>query len=190
MNPNASTRRNFTLFDLVVLGVATAAGFQLFRYLDIDLAMSTRPLGEMPLRRNLDQAVVSIIPFLIAWTFAFSFIRVRSPRPRWRRIARQPGMAGCIAVSVGIVYELSWFGLTAIGQGVQSALLWGFLPSASASLRLFGDVACLWVAAAWMVLALGGWWRAGAGWIDRLGRFLCFAWIAIRLLEAAIYHVP
>jgi hypothetical protein len=35
------------------------------------------------------------------------------------------------------------------------------------------------VAAAWLIMALGGWWRPERSTIDRIGRALGFAWIAI-----------
>jgi len=190
MNPNPSPRRRFTLFDLVVLGSATGAGFAVFRALRIDLAMLGRPIGENSLSRIADQALLSIVPFLIAWTLAFPFVRLRGPRPPFWRIARQPGMAGCTAASVGILYELLWLALIKLKLNVRWAFIPGFLPGSSGFLRLIGDLVSLWVAAAWMVVALGGRWRAEPGWVDRLGRLLCVAWIATRLVEAAFYHTP
>jgi hypothetical protein len=188
MNPNTPPQRNFTLFDLVVLGAATAAGFAVFRALRIDLAMHGRPYGENWLSRIADQVLLAIVPFLITWTLAFPFVRLRAPRPPFRRLARQPEMAGCTAASVAIVYELIWIVYIALKLGVQWG--WRFLPDSSGFLRLNGDLVSLWVAAAWMVLAFGGWWRAEPGWVDRLGRLLCLTWIVTKLVEAAFYHVP
>ncbi len=190
MNPKTLAQRNFTPFDLVVLGAATAAGFAVFRALRIDLAMHGRPHGENWSSRIADQAVLSIVPFLITWTLAFPFVRLRAPRPQFRRLARQPGMAGCMAASIAIIYELIWIIFISLKLGVQWAVIRGYLPDSSGFLRLDGDLVSLWVAAAWMVLALGGWWRAEPGWVDRLGRLLCLAWLVTRLVEAAFYHVP
>jgi len=190
MTPNPSHKRNVTLIDVVVLGAATAAGFAVFRALRIDLAMHSRPVGESWPSRMADQALLSIVPFLITWTLAFPFIRLRAPRPPLRRLARQPGIAGCTAASVGIIYELTWMALIARKHGLQLAINRGLVPAYSGFLRLTGDLVSLWVAAAWMVLALGGWWRAEPRWVDRLGRLLCLAWIVTRLVEAAFYHVP
>ncbi len=37
------------------------------------------------------------------------------------------------------------------------------------------------VAGAWLVLALGGSWSRGQGWVDRLGRVIGWCWIAASL---------
>ena len=155
-------RRRFTLFDLTVLAAATAARFAVFRALGIDVAMRSRVAGESWASRTADQAILSFVPFLIAWTLAFPLIRLRQPRPSLRRLARQPGMAGCTAASVAIVYELIWTPFIGLRNGVWWANSWGFVPPPSAFVRFFGDLVSLWVAAAWMVLALGGRWRARA----------------------------
>ena len=152
--------------------------------------MHGRPHGENWSSRIADQALLSIVPFLITWTLAFPFVRLRTPRPPFRRLTRQPGMAGCTAASVAILYELTGIALIAHKLGIQWAIGRRFLPDSSGFLRLNGDLVSLWVAAAWMVLALGGWSRAEPGWVDRLGRLLCLAWIVTKLIEAAFYHIP
>ena len=37
------------------------------------------------------------------------------------------------------------------------------------------------IAGAWLIMAIGGWWRPERGWIDRLGRAVGAAWIALML---------
>ena len=37
------------------------------------------------------------------------------------------------------------------------------------------------VALAWLIMALGGWWRPERSWIDRLGEVLGASWIVMML---------
>ncbi len=190
MNPRPAPQRTFTLVDLVILGTATAAGFAIFRALRIDLPIHDRPLGESWPSRIADQGLLALVPFLITWTLAFPLIRLRSPRRPFRRLVRQPGMAGCLAAAAAILYEFGWYALVARVRGLQIAIGTGHLPNFGPFLRFYGDLVSLWVAAAWMVLALGRWWRPERGWVDSLGRLLCLAWFVMKLIEIAFYHVP
>ena len=45
-------------------------------------------------------------PFLMMWTFALVILGLRQPRPRIRRLVRQPGMAACSAASLILVVQL------------------------------------------------------------------------------------
>src|SRR5262249_2113627 len=44
---------------------------------------------------------VFLVPVLAPWTLLLFVLRLRSPRPRWRRIWAQPGMAACLAAVFG-----------------------------------------------------------------------------------------
>jgi len=44
---------------------------------------------------------VFLIPVVAPSTFLPIALRMRSPRPSWRRIWRQPGMAACLAAVFG-----------------------------------------------------------------------------------------
>jgi hypothetical protein len=119
-------------------------------------------------------------------------------RPPWRLLARQPGFAACgiatLILSVqlsGIVlrWSLAWswttlslwlrpsawpFGDSALDTSALLAL-WqsihgGFLESSSAAHGIAGG---------WLIMALGGWWRPERSAIDRLGKVLGIAWIAV-----------
>jgi hypothetical protein len=184
-----SLSRKFTIFDLAILAAATMAGFGIFHVLGISDAIRGQSYGTNWQSGVIDRAILHVVPFLIGWTLAFPLIRLRKPRPRIRKLFRQPGMAGCTAGSIAILYELIWMAFIPIRYYVAGAIMAGFLPTASGFLRLCGDLVCVWLAAAWMVLLLGGRWRAERGWVDRLGRILCLAWIVVRVLEAAFYHV-
>ncbi len=134
----------------------------------------------------------------MAWTLAFLILRWRRPRPSWWILARQPGLMACGVATLVLIVQFSaiafrWavaWSWTAIGPsrspGVSSfgatsltasALqhLWlsihsGFLDSASAAHGIAG---------AWLIMALGGWWRPERSGIDRLGIALGVAWMAL-----------
>ena len=45
---------------------------------------------------------VAVIPSLAAWTIACLALRLRGPRPPWRRLARRPGMVACLAATLAL----------------------------------------------------------------------------------------
>jgi hypothetical protein len=128
--------------------------------------------------------VVFLIPLVAPWTLLLIMLRMRPPRPSWRRIWRQPGMAACLAALVG----WCWSGL-----GLILALDVGYVarprrfikPEEWAQKYLADEVFMyvgLAVAAAWLVLFFSGRWRRSADWIDSMGRLLGVLWIVIGLV--------
>ena len=118
-------------------------------------------------------------PWAAALTVAFLVIRLRRPRPRFRRLMRQPGMAAGVAAASAITANL-----------VVIAVVW---PLAGApaweDVDLQGGLDLQWglgvlgsagvtVAAVWLFMALARVGRPEAGWVDRLGRVLGGVWVA------------
>ena len=85
-------------------------------------------------------------------------LRLRRPRPPWRRLVRQPGAVACATaiVSFLVAYDLH------------------SLLDPYPALFVVGPA----VATAWLVLIVSRRWRAERGWIDRAGRVVGAAWIA------------
>lgn len=125
-------------------------------------------------------------PLLTAWTLAWCVLRFRRPRPCWRRLIRQPGVA------VGFAAILAWF----VGGGV--ALIWwldvhhsvpewidfGIVLLASAT--MFGGFGVL---ASWTGSILDGSWRPERSWIDRMGRVLGVGWITFSIPSAILLRL-
>ena len=175
----AAVSRKFTLIDAMVLIAALAISFYPIRdYLDfIEQRHVLRSLG-------FDWSIVSIwragtllsglmAPLGIAVSLAIWVLRMRQPRPDWRRLFRQPGMVACTAT----VAETIIFLLKVV---LSEYYLWrttGFLPPLYAlwivRLPWNGEV----VAIAWLVLWLSGSWRPEPSWIDRAGRVVGVYWI-------------
>lgn len=166
--------RRFGVLDGMILVAALAVASLSIRpalgfLLDLDgLGMDPElRLGTLP--RMVVQATE---PTAAALTVAFLLIRLRQPRPRFRRLMRQPGMAAGIAAAsamiVGVVLIAAAFAL--VGMPAREIRYRGwFLP-------IFAPAGGA-VAAVWLFLALARVGRPEAGWIDRLGRALGGYWI-------------
>jgi len=116
--------------------------------------------------------VLATEPLVAALTVAFLLIRLRQPRPRFRRLMRQPGMAAGIASAsamiVGVLMIPAAFAL--VGMPQRENLYRGWF------LTIFEPAGAA-VAAVWLFMAVARVGRPEAGWIDRLGRALGGYWI-------------
>jgi len=121
--------------------------------------------------------MVFLIPVVAPWTVLLIVLRMRSPRPSWRRIWRQPGMAACLAALLG----WCWSGLALIlaidvgyvarSRRTNSLEDWARRYLADEVFMYVG----LAVAAAWTVQFFSGQWRRSADWIDVMGRLWAFS---------------
>jgi hypothetical protein len=118
--------------------------------------------------------------FAAAWSLALLALRLRRPRPRLRRLTRQPGMVAGAAAAVVLSIRMVNIGIM---LGVYAA--WVPETPVLAVLENYGElpyipaeVGCA-VAAAWVVQGLSGRWHAEPSWLDRAGRALGFFWIAM-----------
>jgi hypothetical protein len=146
----------------------------------------------------LERVIEMSRPFLTAWTLALPILGYRRPRPPRRLLARQPGIAACgiatlvlsvqlSAILLGWAVARSW---TALSLWLPPSV-WPFrvpTPDTSPLLDLWrsihvGFLESSWaahgIAGAWLIMALGGWWRPERSAIDRLGRALGTGWIAV-----------
>ncbi len=141
-------------------------------------------------------AMARLVPFLTAWTAALWMIRMRRPRAPWRRMISQPGLAAC---SVGLLV----LAVVLATHLVRWAAIWGWeaivpSPPGSWSFSPESPLKDAWstiyfgfaegrtriaeaVAATWLVMLLGGWWRPEKSGIDRLGRALGAGWIVLMI---------
>jgi hypothetical protein len=187
----ARERRPITLFDLVTLVAATAIGLSLIQFgwpRNVSgVRVFTWPLSPsnsgFPSKTWVLPIAVRAAPFLpclAAWTGAFLVTRLRAPRPRRRRLLRQPGMVAAVAALS--ILAIEWALL------IGSALLDGrfnFMNSQQISAFVVNGVVLLahhagWaVIVSWLTLVLTGRWRAEPSWVDRWGRVLGCTWIMV-----------
>jgi hypothetical protein len=118
--------------------------------------------------------------FAFIWAVALILVQFRAGSHERRRLTCRPGFTACLVVvaslAVLLVHELALklFMWARWGRPLR-------FESADLTDRLFGllsmNVPCA-VAATWVVLALGGRWRPGRDWVDRLGLLLGVYWLA------------
>ncbi|MFI5458398.1 MAG: hypothetical protein ACHRXM_23455 [Isosphaerales bacterium] len=141
------------------------------------------------------------IPFAITFTAALLILRFRSPRPRFIRIARQPGAVACAAALVAMAarmgqealgYALAYLTRPSsavrlpsppflrydnagwhlpLGQVLHNIVLETFPLLVSPSVGIA-------VVVAWGVQWASGRWRPEPSWLDRAGRLAGAYWIA------------
>jgi hypothetical protein len=164
-------RRRSRWFDGMILVTATAAG------LAMDGVILSDVSGPGPgISQAIYSLLVTVLPHLVAWTFALLAIRLRAPRPDFRRLARQPGFVACGAAASAALLCAASSGLLVLANGSRSRV-------ALTSFVYFTPELCFVVVGAWLALAANGRWRAEPGWIDRLGRTIGVLWIAANLLH-------
>jgi hypothetical protein len=193
----AMHRRPFRLLDAMILVAATAAGFAMMQWISLETdgdyswsalcegwesfqqhrpAMYHRPAGDLKnflLGSSITLAVLAI-PLLSTWTMALIPIRLLGRRPRFRRLARQPGiMAVCAwGVATGFLGLHVVVATLARGGNVVSRLLFSY-----GMILIMPICVGLAVLASWMTLLVGRRWRAEPDWVDRLGRAMGTFWI-------------
>jgi hypothetical protein len=187
-----ATPRRLDIWDALILVIATAVGFVLRSATAASGAEEPSPGDGSVILGGIDAAR----PFLVTWTLTFLILRLRRPHPRWRMMARQPGMAACgvatlvlIGLIVGICPEPIFIsaapGSSPVAAPAPGAPVPARLSRARALLSsLRANFPCTAYAedasaGAWLIMALGGWWRPERSGIDRLGRALGAAWIAV-----------
>lgn len=110
--------------------------------------------------------------FLTILAFVLILLRLRPPRPRRRRLWRQPGLAACAAVMFGVTVKAistavsSYANLPAWENDFRVNVLWGPWPYTGPA-----------VAGAWLALLVTGLWRAERSLVDRLGRIVGVCWL-------------
>jgi hypothetical protein len=159
--------RRFSTPDLIILTAATVAGLA---WLWLVAALEGFYFNALP------TAALIADPLLSTWTLAWLTFRFRGPRPRWRRLVRQPGAAvGFVAVlawPASMVVMLRWG--ADVHHGTPDLVAFAYVLLASATmLGGFG------VLVAWAGSAADGSWRPEGSWVDRMGRALGVGWIAL-----------
>ena len=195
-----TTPRKFFISDAIVLVAATAVGLFVFRpyYAVASLdwtppfANATWIVGSISCVWN---GLALAFPIVIAWTIALVGLRLRAPRPSWRKLLRQPGFVAGLAATVVLAVRFCGFATMCarvVGQPSLSLVSvrrtggGGFMAGPPPGNLLFeldhfvSTMALLGasVAACWIFLLASGSWRPERGWIDRAGRVLGWFWIA------------
>jgi hypothetical protein len=187
--------RKLTLADAMILVAMTAVSLSCFLLVDDALFRGQRyffglfeqPAGGWNSARVVDRAAGASAVLLVAfggWTLAPLVVRLRQPRPNWRRWIRQAGMTACVAAVAATAICAGFAGCTFLLRWWVDGTT-SLPPNYWASTPLFDDLLAgtgVAVAAVWVTQAVTGFWRPSTDWIDRLGRFLGCLWIAAGLV--------
>jgi hypothetical protein len=190
----ATARRRFRLLDAMILVAATALGCGELQWLgretggDVSWTAlcdgyweffrqtpgeSWAGVAERTLELSLLIAWLTM-PLIAMWTLALIPIRLLGPRPRTRRLARQPGMVTTCASGVAIVFTGLQVVVAAMAEGWENPMGLIGTQQMVAFVPMFFGLA---VSVSWMTLLVGRRWRAEPSWVDRLGRATGVFWI-------------
>jgi hypothetical protein len=177
--------RRFNLVDAAILVMATALGFWVIR--DSLAGLLTPPMvmeGGRWVKRWWDPVVqlnraVTVEVVLLSWSVAWTLLQLRHPRPRLRRLTRQPGFVAC-ASSVFVALVCGPMMAAILASSHRSANIpgedWLLFETWSALVSAQVGVA---VAAGWALLALGRQCRPRSGWLDRVGQVFGAIWVVM-----------
>lgn len=176
MRSSSRQTRKFSIIDMMILAASTTPVFLWLWLVSVFELMPFIGLEEGSFFGALTTATFLADPFLAAWTLAWCVLRLRGPRPPWRHLVRQPGVAvGLVAIigwSIGGIVTLRWS--LDVHHMPPSWIEFGVVQLASAT--MFGGFG---VFVAWAGIALDGRWRPEKSWVDRMGRALGVCWIAL-----------
>jgi hypothetical protein len=173
--------RKPTLADLMILVAATAAG--------LAGSLALNPGWIVVDWSSFEFQALKAMPLLTGWALALIAIRLRRPRPRTRRVFRQPGMVACCVVAFTVllgIIQVSFMEIldkfrylsfvNELFHGSFDLLeMFGYYTASSMGLFKCG----FGIVASWIILALAGCWQPESGWIDRSGMLLGGCWIVI-----------
>lgn len=174
--------RRFSLLDAMSLLAATAIGMILVRLAPPVWSPPKPILPGLPSFLLIQNAGQLVVPFLAAWTIALLFLRFRRPRPRLRLAFRQPGTIACATATMVIMLEITW-GCGIIAAGIPRVI------EPSNVLSSYTQQVSFAILGGWTGLAASGLWRKEASWIDRAGRAIGAAWIAVTAIHFSSYFV-
>jgi hypothetical protein len=177
---NSAPRRSITIADVMILVAATAGGSALSKTVDFSQHPSS---GWGEIINRCMTADMRTYPFLLSWAPTVLILGLVPPRPRLRKIFRQPGMVACGSATLAIAIELIPTVVLGPTIGVEYAIKKGLHHTLPVLVLSCARYACFSIVGAWATLALSRTWRRGRTWIDRLGTVLGIAFIAGQLFE-------
>lgn len=177
--------RPFRIADALILIAALAVGAAMARPPFVSLFV-WKARGDIPPPASLLPSFLAylsavIYPVVAAVTIALIAIQLMPPRSSCRRLAREPGMAACLAAAIVLTLALfQSIPVTRLYPDEWSRTNW--LPE----VWIMASRQCGFaVMGAWSTLGFSGSWRPTRDWLDRMGRILGIAWIGAVALNFA-----
>ncbi len=191
------TPRKFTMADLMILIAGCAVGIAATQLLYKDTFGQIQEMGLDMWQLRLTFLLMSPTPTLTSISVALLACRLRRPRPKLRRLFRQPGTVAITCVPLLFVLQGALL-LASLGLDLVIKRIWPPAPNPSSfSVTIPGSLATLFtvsgagtvIAACWLLLLAVGRWKPEPTWIDRSGRLLGVCWIAIDLATSILGHL-
>jgi hypothetical protein len=185
-------RRPFTVLDELILIIPLAVAI----VVTVAFLSHENPLsayrGQASIWLVLDWVPVVLLGLVPRYAalgmVALLVLRLRRPRPGWRRLSRQPGAVACAAATAALLAG----GVLVLSRYMSMANPIGSNPVNIPLVHMPNELA--WgphdwpilesrippaVVSAWFVLALCGRWRAEPSWMDRTGRVFGSFWVGL-----------
>jgi hypothetical protein len=189
---NSKRRRNFYLLDAIVLIAATAAGIA--GYIAVGRYLEQEVQPPPPARDGEVIPFTSTLPFrvhdfcrgfpclLAASGVAVLLLKLRSPRPRLRRVFGAPGAAACLTVLVMLTVRAAELLLVWIVSVLRP--LNGFtvewMPSAIDILTSVDTAAGPGIIAVWVILAVNRTLYLSRDWLEIFALAVALGWILLQ----------
>ena len=170
--------RPFNISDAMILVAATAISLPLMPpyWVDCLKAISQGNLGPDAILGVANSSTAILVPS----TLAMLLLRLRQPRPAFRRLRNQPGLMACLTAAITATITLIFF-FVEFNSYVNADFRVSFFQ--------INSYVAPSVVGSWLTLLLGGRWKAEPGWIDQLGRCLGWLWIVSFLVSTTIYSL-
>lgn len=186
-------RRKFTVLDAMVLIAAVGVGLVWMReFTETEAGGESYPY-ETKFNGGPIPSPVRAVMIGFWWmdashniaapvTIALVMLRAFPPRPNFRRLARQPGVVACVAVTAAVSVEnLAKFSDVVVIVR-YAAGKWSEIASL-AYWNVQGDSESLAVFVAWLLLAWSGRWKRERSWVDHLGLIFGVYWLVMTPLH-------
>jgi len=187
--------RRLAILDLMILIAAMAAAIVWTRATVagiLEILPFTPPGSGKPGLYYLIWWPPAAVPVLMTGSLAVALLRLRRPRPVWRRLARQPGAVACGVATAALGIQAA---LVIIGKclarvpGMTSGRALGYNFPFSVAFARGLTIVGLAVIGAWLVLAAGRRWNAERSGIDLVGRLLGICWIGLFLIQRLVPYI-
>ncbi len=180
-----TTPRRFSLSDAMVMIAATAIGFAGSIYLwnigypttefGYPVTMFFRTWAIHDWHEEIPKIVFGCIylslPGQFTCNLALSLLALKRPHYSIRWLTRQPGVVGCWAASIAILWRLSRELVSARTTGN-----WYLLPDHMTGFTLDNPTGPA-ILSVWLISLLNDRWRPEPTWLDRSGRIMSVIWI-------------
>lgn len=194
--PDQRSGRRFNLSDMAIVIVAAGVFFALARHawmhhpsnnVDIGYTFYTPSSAlRVALADRLALGLEVAGTGVVVASYTLVALRLRRPRPRLRRVFRQPGFAATLGASIasGVVFASdSLDGLLLKIQEVMATPALAGDPFPGYRFKVFsrGSILAGFVAVlvTWLLLRWDARWRVERSWLDRSGRLVGWAWLVL-----------